>query len=1010
MPHHSLPSATLLFGLVAVPAVAQQPIVFDRADTPVGGAPRAIVSADFNRDGFPDVAVGGTGRALVAILFNRGLAGSPRFASPREVVVGGGPFELAAADLNKDGLVDIAVANADANAVTILFNDAGHQFTTVAHVPVAQNPRGLAIADFNRDGHPDIIVTKYAGTSVDVLLGAGDGTFPTRRTHAAPMNAQGVAAADLNCDGWIDAAVVSVSGTVSLYTMNGTGVAARRDVRRPFGWNVVTTGDFNRDGTIDLAYASTAGNVVEVMYLARNGTTFTGDPYPVVTSPRGIEAADVNRDGALDLVVAGRTNGQVSVLLRNIAATTHVATYGRHDYAAGSGARDVVIADADRDGRLDLLTANEFGNSVTMLANVTDFGPVAFRFDPQPQPPSYFNQTFDAADFNANGTLDLLRASDVLLDGVTSRRLVSNAAADSGAAGDFNRDGRMDAVLGVSGTSVYLGDGSGGFSLASQLPTGFARSIRAADMNRDGVLDVVVASEPFTQPPGIELYLGRGDGTFTLSARREGTSGRLDVADVDRDGILDVAVATGQDILTLLGNGTGGWKASHSFAGAQPYFGVALGDVTSDGILDLAIAEGVRHQFGSTFGSVVVIARGRGDGTFEEIGRHDLSEPGVFPDGIFGVTLADINHDGQRDVFTSSGVLLPGTGTGGFGEPQRFAPWALMTVLAADVNHDGLVDLAGLNTNEGEWIAMLNTRTPPSANRPPAGLTLPDVIELPYGYYWVVEEEGELDAGRELKDPDLHDLRYRWSLADGTVLSRERLWLPAPPMISGTHRVTFTADDYRGGTISKTFTLMFLPRRENVLHPVEESILHGAWRIVEDETALFGRRVWHPNASAPKLTAPLANPTDYIDIGFLADPSQEYKLWIRLKADANHWGNDSVFVQFSGAKDGAGNPLYAVGSTSALAVNLEECSGCGISGWGWEDDGWGAVNRNGVTLRFPEGGRQMMRIQTREDGVSIDQIVLSSERYLTARPGTAKHDDTHLQTTGPWMGTGWFPQ
>ena len=80
-------------------------------------------------------------------------------------------------------------------------------------------------------------------------------------------------------------------------------------------------------------------------------------------------------------------------------------------------------------------------------------------------------------------------------------------------------------------------------------------------------------------------------------------------------------------------------------------------------------------------------------------------------------------------------------------------------------------------------------------------------------------------------------------------------------------------------------------------------------------------------------------------------------------------------------------------------MNLEECSGCGESGWGWEDDGWGAVNRNGVTLRFPDGGGQSIVIQQREDGVSIDQIVLSSEKYLTTRPGTAKNDQTILPRT-----------
>ena len=74
-------------------------------------------------------------------------------------------------------------------------------------------------------------------------------------------------------------------------------------------------------------------------------------------------------------------------------------------------------------------------------------------------------------------------------------------------------------------------------------------------------------------------------------------------------------------------------------------------------------------------------------------------------------------------------------------------------------------------------------------------------------------------------------------------------------------------------------------------------------------------------------------------------------------------------------------------------------SGLRSGGLGWEDDGWGSVNRNGTTVRFPDGGLQFIRIQRREDGVSIDQIVLSSEKYLTARPGSAKNDQTILPRT-----------
>jgi hypothetical protein len=139
-------------------------------------------------------------------------------------------------------------------------------------------------------------------------------------------------------------------------------------------------------------------------------------------------------------------------------------------------------------------------------------------------------------------------------------------------------------------------------------------------------------------------------------------------------------------------------------------------------------------------------------------------------------------------------------------------------------------------------------------------------------------------------------------------------------------------------------------------------------------------------------------PANRVDLGFVADPTQTYKLWVRLKADANHWSNDSVWVQFTNSTDVDGRAAYRIGTTSGLAINLEECLQCGVSGWGWGDDGWGAPNVNGVMLRF-SAGFQSMTIQTREDGVSIDQVVLSSNKYATTSPGPAKNDATILPYT-----------
>jgi hypothetical protein len=114
-----------------------------------------------------------------------------------------------------------------------------------------------------------------------------------------------------------------------------------------------------------------------------------------------------------------------------------------------------------------------------------------------------------------------------------------------------------------------------------------------------------------------------------------------------------------------------------------------------------------------------------------------------------------------------------------------------------------------------------------------------------------------------------------------------------------------------------------------------------------------------------------------------------------------------VFVQFDDAVDGSGAPVYQIGTTSGLAVNLEECSGCGLSGWGWRDDAWGSQGAiSSVTLAFPAAktGRMWhrIRVQTREDGVMIDQIVLSASKYKGTRPGSVKNDATILVQTVPW--------
>jgi hypothetical protein len=140
---------------------------------------------------------------------------------------------------------------------------------------------------------------------------------------------------------------------------------------------------------------------------------------------------------------------------------------------------------------------------------------------------------------------------------------------------------------------------------------------------------------------------------------------------------------------------------------------------------------------------------------------------------------------------------------------------------------------------------------------------------------------------------------------------------------------------------------------------------------------------------------------NYFELVFNAEAGRAYRLWVRGRADRDSWSNDSVYAQFSGSVDAAGTPTMRIGTTAAAWLSIEDCSGCGVLGWGWQDNGYG-TGVLGPLVHFASSGPQTIRFQQREDGISIDQIVLSSALYLTNAPGLSKQDALILaQTVAP---------
>jgi len=184
-----------------------------------------------------------------------------------------------------------------------------------------------------------------------------------------------------------------------------------------------------------------------------------------------------------------------------------------------------------------------------------------------------------------------------------------------------------------------------------------------------------------------------------------------------------------------------------------------------------------------------------------------------------------------------------------------------------------------------------------------------------------------------------------------------------------------------------------------VLHTASATVVGTGWQLVADATAASGTAAVLPDAGRAKVTAPLAAPSTYIEIEFHAYANTPYHLWLRGRALNNAATNDSVHVQFTDSVNASYAPQWRIGSTQSFEVNLEDCSGCGNAGWGWEDNGWGTPTTLGSDVRFPSTGLRKIRIQNREDGFYIDQIVLSPLNDRTTAPGANKNDNTILPAT-----------
>jgi hypothetical protein len=174
---------------------------------------------------------------------------------------------------------------------------------------------------------------------------------------------------------------------------------------------------------------------------------------------------------------------------------------------------------------------------------------------------------------------------------------------------------------------------------------------------------------------------------------------------------------------------------------------------------------------------------------------------------------------------------------------------------------------------------------------------------------------------------------------------------------------------------------------------VSSTWIRGNWAVGPD-TGAGHESIWNPNQGQAKIAPALAAPANYFEMTFTAQGGQAYHLWLRMRAQQNSLSNDSVHVQFSGATTSTGAAYARIGTTASAEVVLQNGpNGESPSSWGWTDNGWGSL---GPHIYFPTSGTYTIRVQQREDGAIIDQIVLSPDAYLTSAPGARRNDTTIL--------------
>jgi uncharacterized protein (TIGR03437 family) len=666
----------------------------------IGQGPAGELVADFNGDGKQDVAVFYTGSSPtgssasggVSILLGNGdgtLKTAVNYPTSANAITG------TAFDFNGDGKPDLAVGHYS-NVVTILVNNGDGTFRAGSTYKVGggqNNISAIVAADVNGDHIGDLLI--LTAGNVWVMFGKGDGTFTNGAlVQAVPYGT--LATGDFNRDGFADLAVSDGSGTVYIYTGAGNGTFSVPVAYAASGSGAMFAEDFDGDGFVDLVFSAghpdaltptEFASSVSVLFGNGDGTFASGRVYQTdfdttfqqVPSPTILAVADLNGDGKPDFATANPTAKSVSVAL----STGNGTFKSPSTITLTAPATSIATGAFSGDGKADIV--------------VTDGA-------------SHIQMLFH----NGDGTFQ--HAISYPTGGTTASFVV---------AGDFNGDKKLDVAVANSGSNnIAILPGFGDSSFNNPVLTTVGPNpigVVAADFNGDGKLDLAVAnggtfSTAGTNLGSVSVLIGKGDGTFQPAVMYAAYQYPVSIAaaDVNGDGKLDLVIASqganGNDkIVVLPGTGTGTFQAAVMSATSTGVTWASVGDFNGDGRPDLAVSH-------CCFSGTIAAMVGNGDGTFQ-------TELPISQGSYSSSVIADVTADGKPDLlFTgylggsgrsvmvyknitvSQGSLVITSAAGNPIKAPPIAPFSIATAKGTDLATGTLV-----NTAANPPTTLLNT-------------------------------------------------------------------------------------------------------------------------------------------------------------------------------------------------------------------------------------------------------------------------------------------------------------